>query len=674
MRRWLLLTTILGLAGSAAAAEPFATPMVTITFDDGWETQYTRALPLLREYDIDAVFYIVTRPVEESWNLFMTEAQVRELREEGHALESHTVSHLDLRTLDPAALASELEQARSWLQARFGDGVAHHFASPFGFYDEEVLAAARELYDSHRTVGMGRNFADDDPYELLSYDVHRDVTVAEVRGWLEETQRERSWIILTFHELTDGPPELTTQLDVRDFETILADIVELGLPVVSVEEGVRAMRERAPVADDEPEDRPIVQRASSSGGGCGCTGGGGGGLAGLWLLVWRRRRGGLALADLLLGPLLAGCGEGDRAPRRTGTHGPGEPDTPGLGFVGRFDWRDSAGPLAGWPGTRVLARFEGAQVRARLEELAEPWQEHGPSELDVSVDGLWQDKLVLRPGAHDYVVASGLGPGVHELELYRRSEAQNGLTRFLGLDLGDGRLLAPPSRLSRRLEVIGDSNSTGFGVEGVGLGPDCPGADWAARYQNFRLAWGARLGERLEAEVHGTVYSGKGIVRNIWREDPVTMPMLYGRANPIDRDSRFDLGAFVPDVVVLMMGGNDFNDGLPVDDGELSLATFAQGLGAFLDELRGAYPQARLVLVLSPSTPEHTGSGRVLRARLREALQGAAASRGDARLHFVEPPPATADELRGCNGHGTPEFHDRLAEDLEVVVRELTGW
>src|SRR5262245_6829609 len=38
-------------------------------------------------------------------------------------------------------------------------------------------------------------------------------------------------------------------------------------------------------------------------------------------------------------------------------------------FVGRFDTSDAAGPKAAWPGTRILARFDGTAVSVTLSEF-----------------------------------------------------------------------------------------------------------------------------------------------------------------------------------------------------------------------------------------------------------------------------------------------------------------
>src|SRR5690242_11408783 len=40
---------------------------------------------------------------------------------------------------------------------------------------------------------------------------------------------------------------------------------------------------------------------------------------------------------------------------------------PAIRFVGRFDERDNEGPLCGWPGCRIIARFEGTAISAKLE-------------------------------------------------------------------------------------------------------------------------------------------------------------------------------------------------------------------------------------------------------------------------------------------------------------------
>ena len=354
---------------------------------------------------------------------------------------------------------------------------------------------------------------------------------------------------------------------------------------------------------------------------------------------------------------------------------------PAVQLVGRFDTRDPAGPKCGWPGCRILARFEGPSVSVDLAENDEDWMDGAPSEWDVAVDGAWGDKIVTTPGVHTYPLASGLGPGPHQVELYKRTEAQNGVTQLRGFDFGGGRLVEPPLRSTRRIEIIGDSVAAGFGIEGVGFpGNDCPGLDHSAGWQNFRKSFGALLGKRLDAEVHATVYSGKGLAKNIWRLDKETMPRIFSLANPVDFTSTYDF-AWKADVVVMMMGGNDFSEGQPDEsegNGPATPAEFLDAYRSFVETLRTHYPQAHVILAVSPSvSDERDELGRRPRTQITSATTTVALERqavGDARISTFAPGIARAGELAGCNGHGTPAFHERLAEEMTVVVKEKTGW
>lgn len=350
-----------------------------------------------------------------------------------------------------------------------------------------------------------------------------------------------------------------------------------------------------------------------------------------------------------------------------------EETVPAVRFVGRFDRTDLAGPLCGWPGCRIVARFDGTEVSARLDERTLDWMDGSPSEWDVSIDGQITKKLVLEPGVHDYPLAARLAPGVHVVELYKRSEGQNGTTRYLGFDFGGGALLPPPNRAKRRIEIIGDSTPAGYGIEEG----DCQPPLHAAKYQDFHKSFGARLGAMFAADVQGTVYSGKGVVRNIWRPDRDTLPIVYERANPIEKTSVFDLSSFVPDVIVMSFGGLDFAIGKPWDDGPTPLADWIAAYDAFVVRIRAAYPQAHVFILVSPSLTDAFPEGRDIRTNVMTGVSDVVGRRnaaGDARVYPVVPSPAVPAELTGCEGHPNARLHQRIAGDLAATIRAKTGW
>jgi hypothetical protein len=354
-----------------------------------------------------------------------------------------------------------------------------------------------------------------------------------------------------------------------------------------------------------------------------------------------------------------------------------EPDTgpPAVQLIGRFDERDSAGPKAGWPGVRILARFDGTGVSVRLgEEIGNA----GPSEWDVAIDDEWRPaSIVLAAGPHDYTLAANLPRGKHKVELYKRTEGQNGVTQFLGYDFHGGALLAPPVRLARRLEIIGDSDVAGFGYKGAITGSCLPGPAWAASLEDFRQAWGQRLATSLDAELDATVFSGKGFYFNIWRPDTETIGVLYPRSNPVDAQSVFDMTRFTPDVVVVSLGGNDYNLGLPDDTGPAPLGGFTQKVRELTTTLRGLYPRAHIFLMAYAVLTDEYPPGRLRRTNVVTGLEQVTQERsaaGDARVHFVAPPPSTEAELTGCDGHGGPAYHARIASYMSAQIKAATGW
>ena len=101
----------------------------------------------------------------------------------------------------------------------------------------------------------------------------------------------------------------------------------------------------------------------------------------------------------------------------------------------------------------------------------------------------------------------------HGRALQAAGEAQNGITQFLGFDFGGGVLLAPPGRKVRKIELIGDSQPAAFGIEGtMGNGDDCDGPDWSAAGRTFGPS-ASTSPTKLNAELNGTIYSGRGSTR-----------------------------------------------------------------------------------------------------------------------------------------------------------------
>jgi len=121
---------------------PCPSKAVALTFDDGYADAYTDALPVLKRNGLIATFYIVTNFVGQPG--YMTWEQVAALRDAGMEIGAHTVSHLDLTSLDWETASFEIVQSKAELDHHLNINVTS-FCYPTGLYnagiEEQVRAA-----------------------------------------------------------------------------------------------------------------------------------------------------------------------------------------------------------------------------------------------------------------------------------------------------------------------------------------------------------------------------------------------------------------------------------------------------------------------------------------------------------------------------------------------------
>lgn len=133
----------------------------------------------------------------------------------------------------------------------------------------------------------------------------------------------------------------------------------------------------------------------------------------------------------------------------------------------------------------------------------------------------------------------------------------------------------------------------------------------------------------------------------------------------------------MPDVEVVSIGGNDYNIGLPVDSGPAPLDGFTQKARELTATLRSQYPQAHIFLMAYAVLTDEYPPGRLRRTNVETALKTVTDEHnasGDARVYFVAPPPSVESELTGCDGHGGPEYHERIASFMAEQIAAKVGW
>ena len=125
---------------------------VVLTFDDGFASFATDAVPILLRYGFPATDFVVSGFVGHPG--YMTADQVRLVRQLGFTIGAHTVHHVPLTHVAPSVAFWEMATSRSALQALLGVPVLD-FAYPYGAVDPTVaeLAQAAGFRDAFTTYG-----------------------------------------------------------------------------------------------------------------------------------------------------------------------------------------------------------------------------------------------------------------------------------------------------------------------------------------------------------------------------------------------------------------------------------------------------------------------------------------------------------------------------------------
>jgi peptidoglycan/xylan/chitin deacetylase (PgdA/CDA1 family) len=143
---------------------PAGKPIV-LSFDNGYHSQYSQALPVLRRLGWVGVENIQLTGLPPSQG-GLSEREVRGLIAAGWELDTQGTNHADLIALSAGALHEQVAGTRAILRRRYHVPV-NWFCYPSGHYDAAVIAAVRAAgYAGSTTVVPGWAHRDDDAYRL----------------------------------------------------------------------------------------------------------------------------------------------------------------------------------------------------------------------------------------------------------------------------------------------------------------------------------------------------------------------------------------------------------------------------------------------------------------------------------------------------------------------------
>lgn len=142
--------------------------LVAITLDDGYEDNFTIALPVLRALDIPASVYITTgiiRDDDSAEGCGLTRGQIREMHHSGIEIGAHTVTHPRLTQLDASSAEREIIDSKEALEEVTG-ARCEGFCYPYGWFDDSVKGLVSKAGFSYAVSTKDVMFPGYDPWAL----------------------------------------------------------------------------------------------------------------------------------------------------------------------------------------------------------------------------------------------------------------------------------------------------------------------------------------------------------------------------------------------------------------------------------------------------------------------------------------------------------------------------
>ncbi|CAK4617114.1 unnamed protein product [Aphanomyces euteiches] len=348
---------------------------------------------------------------------------------------------------------------------------------------------------------------------------------------------------------------------------------------------------------------------------------------------------------------------------------------------------------------RFLKHFENATRKTKVNSVQFDWPHSGFSihvkhtrsvgirlkgegnYFNVFVDGQFTCILRAAIKASCYDVAQFDDDAEHTITISKRTEPQMRgavstfkVCTFYGFIVDKAAIVLPyVSPYTHRIEFIGDSDTCGFGNEGVGS--SSKGIfGMKGRVENVYNGYACIIARMFNAEAHVLAWSGKGVKSNLGEWGP-NMSSMWKHAIA-SRDFPWDMDAWQPEAVVINLGAQDL---FPPASSE---AEIVEAYTALLEDVRLHRPEAHIFCVVCDENCMSGEEDHVNRSRISLQLQEitrvamSKVKKMDLRMHyaFIKIPGGLEPRDFANMRHYSVSGHVKFAEALAKEIAFRTEW
>ena len=227
--------------------------IVTFTFDDGWESQYT-GVKLLAEKGITSTLFTIKEAVES--NNYLTLDEIKSLVNlYGTDIEVHGDPAYTNPIWTEDKLKEHWSESQKFIREN-GLGEGRHMAYPNGMFPENIVELAKDYFDSCRTIipfMPTETLPVADRYRIRAVSsVGEGVKVNTIKQYIDRMSKDGGWLVLVLHKIGNAVGD-TMYCSEEDLSAIADYAIDSGVDIMNYAEVMERF-----YADLSPEKVPTV--------------------------------------------------------------------------------------------------------------------------------------------------------------------------------------------------------------------------------------------------------------------------------------------------------------------------------------------------------------------------------------------------------------------------------
>ena len=229
---------LIGCGGEKVETQvsPGVEGVVSINFDDGFESAFVNGMPIIDAAGLKTTQFIITQRL--GLVSYISASQMLAMRANGHEIAAHTRTHPHLSTLTDAQQHDEIDGSLQDLRSNWGIN-ATVFAYPYGDYNDTTLASIRaEGFSGARTTSGGLNDSDSQALLLKCFiiDDYENNDINRITQAIDDAQAHGTWLILLFHRVDEPGNPISISHEI--IQQTVDHLVEKETEVVTMSSGL----------------------------------------------------------------------------------------------------------------------------------------------------------------------------------------------------------------------------------------------------------------------------------------------------------------------------------------------------------------------------------------------------------------------------------------------------